>query len=85
MSLAFGILTEGVNFATEETLDLQMYYQPPPPELGENCLHFRTGKKSSLASLLSFQSAGTLKSMYANQLHTLILSHQHAVHLAVFF
>lgn len=85
MSLAFGILTEGVNFAIEETLDLQMHYQPPPPsELGENCLHLRTGKKSSLASLLSFQSAGTLKSMYANRLHTLILSHQHAVHLAVF-
>lgn len=80
------MLTEGINFAVGETLDLQTHFQPPLcPELGENCLYFRTGKMAPLASLLSFQSASTLKSMSANRLCCPILSHQHAVHLVMFF
>ena len=85
MSLAFGILTEGPDFAAEETLDLQVHCKLSPPELGENCLHSRSRKMASLASLPTFQSAGTLKPMCARCLHILILSHQHAVHLAMFF
>lgn len=83
MPSAFEILTEGINFAVGGTLDLQAHYQTPlPPELGE---YIRTGKMSSLASLLSFQSAGTLKSVCANSLCIPILCHQHAVHLIMFF
>ena len=52
MSLAFGIPTEGTDFAAEETLDLQVLCQPPP-ELGDNCFHYRTGN-SCLPAHISF-------------------------------